>query len=459
MPDQSADDPTPEPDRPAAASVSRRTLLASLAATAGVGGVGGALVARGFGTNPAPPAPAGGDQRSVQFHGTHQPGIATPQQRYAFFAAFDLETSGPAAGGPLPTDRIAANFRQLMERWTVVAERLMSTQPPGPPANSPDAPADTGIADGLLSSLLTLTFGLGPALFDQIGQQHLRPHRLHPLPAFPADRLEPTWSDGHLFVQICGNDPQVISHAFRAVRSRTPGLARLRWTQQGFLGAFGEETPRNLFGHKDGTANPRVGTTEFDDVVWVDGPEEPAWFAGGAYLVFRKIRMDLPKWDTSTIEEQNQSVGRRRDNGAPLSGGDEFTAPDFSRTGPDGKPVIPPDSHVALVHGIPMLRRPYNYDYAVHGVAKAMADAAHHGPGQADHSHDGPAHEHSGHEAYDSGVLFCAYLRDPAEFVRAQQKLDGSDRMSAFLRHTGSAIFAIPPGIQPGQHLGSALFA
>ncbi|WP_425567902.1 Dyp-type peroxidase [Nonomuraea dietziae] len=99
--------------------------------------------------------------------------------------------------------------------------------------------------------------------------------------------------------------------------------------------------PATCSGHKDGTANPRAGTAAFDDAVWVSGPDEPSWFTGGTYLVFRKIRMDLPKWDTSTALQQDQSIGRRRDTGAPLSGGHEFTPPDFGRAGPDGEPCDP----------------------------------------------------------------------------------------------------------------------
>ncbi|NYI04671.1 Dyp-type peroxidase [Allostreptomyces psammosilenae] len=459
MPERSASDRTSEPTTPATASFSRRALIASFAATAGVAGVSGALVAEA--REPASPGPHADAGRRVEpFHGAHQPGIATAQQRYALFAAFDLETADPR-GGRLPADRVAANFAQIMERWTVAAERLMRGEAPGPiPANVRDAPADTGIADGLAPAGLTLTFGLGPDLFDRIGRPEQRPRRLRALPAFAGDQLQAAWSGGELLVQICGDDPQVLSHAFRAIRGRTPGLARLRWSQQGFLGRFGDGTPRNLFGHKDGTANPRAGTTAFDDTVWVTAPDEPAWFSGGTYLVFRKIRMDLPKWDTSTAQQQDRSIGRRRDTGAPLSGGDEFTAPDFERAGPDGTPAIPPDSHVALVRGAPMLRRSYNYDYAF-PVATGPSGGAHdHGGDGPGHSHGDHPHDHAaaGHDSYDSGTLFCAFLRDPGEFVRAQRALAESDRLNAFIRHTGSAVFAVPPGIRPGQHLAAPLF-
>jgi dye decolorizing peroxidase/deferrochelatase/peroxidase EfeB len=453
MPDQPIADPAPQSGEGIASRVSRRALIASIAASAGTAAAGGALAARVLGSEPnadsAPPAEAPGTE---PFHGAHQPGIATAQQRHALFATFDLEEDDPSDGHRLTADEAAANFQELMERWTAVSERMMAGDPTGPvPANVPGAPDDSGVADGLAPSRLTLTFGLGPGLFELIGREDDRPRRLDPLPEFPGDLLEPDWSGGQLLVQICGDDPQVVSHAFRAVRARTPGIARLRWTQQGFLGSFGDSTPRNLFGHRDGTANPRPETPEFEESVRVDGEEEPDWFSGGSYLVFRKIRMDLPRWDTSTAEEQDRSIGRRRTDGAPLSGGDEFTAPDLAATGSDGEPLVPPDSHVALVRGVPMLRRSYNYDYGFQGRGLRPGAQEEHD----DHAHD---HDGAGHASYDSGVLFCAYLRDPGEFIDAQRALAASDRLNAFIRHTGSAIFAVPPGARPDRPLAAALF-
>lgn len=73
-----------------------------------------------------------------------------------------------------------------------------------------------------------------------------------------------------------------------------------------------------MFGHKDGTANPQPGTATFDRTVWVDAADEPAWFRGGSYLVFRKIRMKTAEWDRLASAEQDRIIGRRRGDGAPL---------------------------------------------------------------------------------------------------------------------------------------------
>jgi deferrochelatase/peroxidase EfeB len=38
-------------------------------------------------------------------------------------------------------------------------------------------------------------------------------------------------------------------------------------------------------------------------------------------------------------------------------------------------------------------------------------------------------------------------------------KLGLGDRLSEYVQHTGSALFAIPPGIAQGEHVGQAPFA
>ena len=60
-----------------------------------------------------------------------------------------------------------------------------------------------------------------------------------------------------------------------------------------------------------------------------------AWMAGGSYLVCRKIRMTVETWDRTSSREQETIFGRTKGEGAPLSGGSEFTDPNFSQTGRD----------------------------------------------------------------------------------------------------------------------------
>ncbi|MGH3396139.1 MAG: hypothetical protein ACRDPO_15785 [Streptosporangiaceae bacterium] len=59
-------------------------------------------------------------------------------------------------------------------------------------------------------------------------------------------------------------------------------------------------------------------------------------------------------------------MGRAKVSGAPLSGGAEFTAPDFAARGPDGQPVIPARAHIRLAspahnQGTRILRRGHSF--------------------------------------------------------------------------------------------------
>jgi deferrochelatase/peroxidase EfeB len=59
----------------------------------------------------------------------------------------------------------------------------------------------------------------------------------------------------------------------------------------------------------------------------------------------------------------------------------------------------------------------------------------------------------------DAGLFFLAYRRDPrTAFVPIQLSLARTDKMSEYVRHTGSAIWACPPGVRAGGWWGDTLF-
>ena len=418
--------------------VSRRSLL-------GAGGVGLAALAAGFaggfGTAKAvsgPPEPTATDV--VPFHGTHQAGIVTPAQDRLHFATFDLTTTS--------RDDVVA----LLQAWTAAAERMTRGLPAGElgPDDGPyeAPPDDTGEAQDLTAANLTITFGFGRSLFtdahgtDRFGLAARRPAALQDLPHFPGDMLEDARVGGDLAVQACADDPQVAVHAIRNLARLAFGTAQVRWSQLGYgrtsRTSSAQATPRNLFGFKDGTANIVAEDAKaLAEHVWVAPGDDPAaaWLAGGSYLVARRIRMIIETWDRGSLHEQETNIGRTKGSGAPLSGGKETTEPDFARSGSDGKPLIDPRSHVALAHpsrngGARLLRRGYNYTDGSDGL---------------------------GH--LDAGLFFLAFVRDPGtQYVPMQTALASNDLMSEYLRHTGSGLFAVPPGPRPGEYVGQALF-
>ncbi|GAB2600931.1 iron uptake transporter deferrochelatase/peroxidase subunit [Pseudactinotalea suaedae] len=427
----------------------RRALLGSALASVGgaaVAGFAGGHLLAGADVAAADPAPAEASDVVSPF-GAHQAGIATAQQRYATFVAADVTVTDAAA-----------LRRLLVDLSATVALITRGEEPPPSPMFPEGAATPTDFATGLSPARLTITVGVGARVFDLPGLAREVPRRLRPLPAFSRDHLDPRWGGGDLIVQICADDAQVVSAAMRALRARLPGQAVIRWTQSGFLSTPRDGgTPRNMFGQKDGTSNPRPDSGAFADTVWAL-PDEPAWFAGGTYLVFRKIRMKTANWDLTARDVQDAVIGRRRADGSPLTGEQEHDQPDLEATGADGATVIAPDAHIRRVHGFSMLRRSYSYDY---GFLTAMAGGSPDPLEQPEHHVHAPGtedHHHGGHGKLDVGLLFCAYGNDPDnQFVAAQQRLDEHDALNEFIQHTGSAVVAILPGFGEAGHLGDTL--
>ena len=302
------------------------------------------------------------------------------------------------------------------------------------------APPDSGEAIGLGPSGLTVTFGLGPSLFerdgvDRYGIADLRPRQLQPLPPFAGDALDPAGSDGDLCVQACADDPLVALHAARNLARLAAGRATIRWWQTGFRERPPSglpETPRNLMGFKDGTASIRSDDQDgLDEHVWLAPGTSPGWLAGGTSLVVRKIGIMIEDWDRQPLAAQEAVFGREKVSGAPLTGGDEFSAPDFGAR-LHREEAIDAAAHIRRAHptnngGIRILRRGYNY---VSGTRDAGC--------------------------LDAGLVFLSFQRSPEQFIAIQRALT-TDLLNDYIRHVASAVFAVPPGASQGGFVGETL--
>lgn len=421
--------------------LSRRGLL-GLAGVGGAGAVAGiAAGLLGHDAVTAAAAPPAANDSVIPFFGDRQAGITTAAQDRLHMAAFDVTTEDRAA------------LIELLKDWTAAADAMTAGRTTGAtgavdgPYDAP--PEDTGEALDLDAGRLTLTFGFGASLFERDGKARFgldgrRPDALIDLPHFPGDALEPNRTGGDIVVQACADDPQVAVHAIRNLARIGFGKTRVRWSQLGFgrtsSTSRAQQTPRNLFGFKDGTNNLKAeDTTLLDEHVWAGAGSRPgeAWMAGGSYLVARRIRMHIEIWDRTSLREQEGLIGRTKGEGAPLSGGQEFTAPDFAIKGNDGEPLIAMDSHIRLAHadqndGVRMLRRGYNYTDGSDGL---------------------------GH--LDAGLFFIAFVKDPrTHYVPMQMTMAKQDVLALeYLKHTGSGLFAVPPGTKQGGFIGEGLFA
>jgi len=392
-------------------TISRRTAL--LAA----GGVGAAALIAA-----EPDRATATPESAVEFYGSHQAGIVTPAQDRLHFVAFDLITD----------DR--AKLVQLLRDWTVAAARMTAGISDGAVDGLPEAPPDdTGEALGLPPSQLTLTVGFGQSLMTRFGLTAQKPKALDDLPRFPGDALRPEISGGDLCIQACANDPQVAVHAVRNLARIGFGVVSVRYSQLGFgrtsSTSRAQATPRNLMGFKDGTHNIKLEDADLlRRQVWVQPGDGPQWMEGGSYLVTRRIRMMIETWDRTSLAEQEAIIGRTKGSGAPIGLRDEFDEADLSK--------LDDDAHVRLAHpesngDVHLLRRGYNFVDGSDGLGRL-----------------------------DAGLFFMAYQRDPhQQFVVVQKNLARIDRLNEYIRHTSSALWAVPPGVRdPSDYWGRALF-
>ncbi|MFF0742961.1 Dyp-type peroxidase [Streptomyces sp. NPDC004111] len=375
----------------------RRTLLTGTAATV-VTGCSAAGRRPSVGTGPAQPDA----ERSPAPSPFRQSGVVDPPPLRVRVLAFDLDPG--LRGGPG-----AHRLRRLFAEWTAYGRR---DERDGRSA----APAVAG------ASPVTVTVGIGPRTPALLGVR--APALLAELPAFPGDRLQPRRCGGDVLVQVCGDSATAVASAGQKLTRLAAGVLRARWSQPGHLPPHRPgETPRNLFGFKDGTINPTH--TESERWVWVgEGPDE-----NGTYLVVRRIHMDTPAFEALPTRRQEAVIGRTRAEGAPLGHHEEHREVDLFDKSPEGRYVLPVDAHVRQAHsrldrGARMLRRGYSYD-------------------------NGPQ---------DRGLLFLACMNDPALFVRVQERLAVKDALSRFVEHRGSALAYVLPGPGPTGGLGDALF-
>ncbi|PID54559.1 MAG: peroxidase [Micrococcales bacterium] len=313
-------------------------------------------------------------------------------------------------------------LRRTLQLWTDSARRLSQ----GEPSLADPEPELVQAAHGI-----TITVGIGLEGLRKAGLQDRAPAWLKPLPDFAIDALQPQWSGGDLVVQIGCNDQMALSHATRIIITDVGPFAVPRWRQTGFRTHGEDAKNRNLMGQIDGVGNPPE--TDRDVLVWC-GEEAPDWLAGGSSMVVRRIEMNLASWAALDRPGRDQTIGRTQATGTPLSGGDVHTTPDLKATDDNGLLAIPLFAHVRRANtgtdGGRILRRPYNYDV----------------------SPDDPQ------QVSESGLVFIAFQADvERQFVPIQKRLDELDLLNKWTTPIGSAVFAILPGVAPGEIFGQAL--
>ncbi|CAI0758684.1 iron uptake transporter deferrochelatase/peroxidase subunit [Serratia ficaria] len=414
--------PANGPHPQGAASPSRRRLLQGLGL--GALALGGTRLAQAV-DKPAEPLATPQDERwqTQPFYGRHQAGVLTPQQAAMMLVAFDV---------------LATNRQDLERLFRLLTDRIAFLTRGGraPEVDPKLPPLDSGImGPEIYPDNLTITVSVGTSLFDErFGLQAQKPLRLQKMTRFPNDSLDANLCHGDLLLQICANTNETVIHALRDIIKHSPDLLSVRWKREGFISAHaarskGKETPINLLGFKDGTANPKTDDRALmDRVVWVGaGAGEPAWAVGGSYQAARIIRFHVEFWDRTPLQEQQTIFGREKHSGAPLGMKREHDEPDYERD-PEGK-LIPMDAHIRLANPRTaesqsnlLLRRGYSYSIGVSNAGQL-----------------------------EMGLLFVCYQADLEQgFLTVQKRLNG-EALEEYIKPIGGGYFFVLPGVEDPQ--------
>lgn len=340
-----------------------------------------------------------------------QSGVTTKPGTHAHWVGLDL-----------PDDATKDELRRALVVLDDAAARFVKGASPLPDVAHELAPRAGDVA---------IAVGLGPRVFDLDGMRAEAPAWLKPIPSLTIDDFEKPWKQTDLVVQVDTDNPVTVSHVVGQLVSALKGTATPRWQQRGFAaGARPSDggVTRNLFGQLDGMEQPNVAGTEAGRV-WNAAQPGASWMEGTTGMVIRRIRMNVDVWQSLDRTAQENAIGRRLTNGAPLTGTKATDPIDLEKTDELGLTVINPAAHVPRAMpkktGERILRRPYSYEVA---------------------RDDGTS---------DRGLVFVAFCADVVrQFVPIQQRLAEADLLNTWTTPIGSGVYLLPAAPRPGRYLG-----
>ncbi len=163
-----------------------------------------------------------------------------------------------------------------------------------------------------------------------------------------------------------------------------------------------------------------------DDYVWVGSETDQPWMQDGSYLVARRIRMLIESWDADYLADQEKIFGRHKRH----------------RRTADRHVGVRPRQPGRAQQG----RHPGDRARLPHPAGRARSTTAARRSCAAGYSYTDGMDPVTGQ--LDAGPVLHRLQKDPrTQFVPIQTSLGANDLLNEYITHTGSGLFAVPPGV------------
>ena len=179
-------------------------------------------------------------------------------------------------------------FERLQKHLTILVFELQDKKKLGDVFQGLWEDLNERLLDWHSGGALTVTIDYGLPLYEKLDKASAKPKALRYMPIWERDAFEPKKEQGDLLIQICSNE--------RAVNFRV------------------EKAIYDHLGFVDGTGNPK-GEKSKPAVLIGD---EDKRYAGGTFMVMRKIREDVTAREKLSLDEQERHIGRRKADSAPF---------------------------------------------------------------------------------------------------------------------------------------------
>jgi deferrochelatase/peroxidase EfeB len=311
-----------------------------------------------------------------------QAGILNRPPEHAIVAAFTFTEQHPASSS------VEALRAVLRAELTSDLEDMSGAALEAPPAET----GELGFDDDYDRNHLTVTAGFSESGLTKLGATRTAPAaQTDTMPSdlitIPWDRLGDhaviTAESGDVLLQICADSLYLVEHVLRRIETDLREQLTLIWAHSGTqrystrAGRTSRREGRALLGFLDGTSNldpahdpadrrlvfvdpadmadypkrqPDITAGTYGQAIPTFPPDlrepptaEPFWTTGGTYMTVRASAAALPDWDTSSLDLQQHTIGRRKVEG-------NFLDLD-ANANPDAEPVFatnPNDTTVPL---------------------------------------------------------------------------------------------------------------